>query len=151
MKVKTLTKNWRDPCRTGTRKCTEPVSKYLDEHGRLSQSEESKCLWTHYKDGTLLFKCAGIIHSAKDSFYTVPSFLNILTIFPENFSLLIDKGYRYFYSNSRDIKFDTFVFHLVFTVYSKWRRGVMLVIVFLVCCRLKDPGFTLRIQIIVFL
>ena len=50
-KVKTLTRNWSDNCRTGTRKHTESVSKYFDGHGCLSQSEESKCLWTHDKDG----------------------------------------------------------------------------------------------------
>ena len=36
---------------TDTRKHTETKSKYFDWHGRLSQSEESKCLWTHDKDG----------------------------------------------------------------------------------------------------
>ena len=46
-KVKTLTKNSRDHHRTGTRKHMETLSKYFDGHGRLSQSEESKCLWTH--------------------------------------------------------------------------------------------------------
>ena len=30
--------------RTGIRKHTETVSKYFDRHGRLYQSEESKCL-----------------------------------------------------------------------------------------------------------
>ena len=29
----------------------ETVSRYFDWHGRLSQSKESKCLWTHDKDG----------------------------------------------------------------------------------------------------
>ena len=52
-KVKTLTRNWRDHCRTGTRKNTETVSKYFDRHGRLYQSEESKCLWTHEKMASL--------------------------------------------------------------------------------------------------
>ena len=50
-KVKTLTRNWSDHCRTGTQKHMETVSKYFDGHSRLSQSEESKCLWTHDKDG----------------------------------------------------------------------------------------------------
>ena len=50
-KVKTLTRNWRDHQRTGTHKHTETVSRYFDRHGRLSQSEQSKCLWTHNKDG----------------------------------------------------------------------------------------------------
>ena len=50
-KVKTLTRNWRDPCRIGTRKHTETVSRYFDRHGRLYQSKESKCLWTHDKAG----------------------------------------------------------------------------------------------------
>jgi len=49
--VKTLTRNWRDHCRTGTRKHTETVSKYFDRHSRLYRSEESKCLSTHDKDG----------------------------------------------------------------------------------------------------
>ena len=49
--MKTLTRNWRDHRRTGTHKHTETVSRYFDRHGRLSQSEESKCLWTHDKDG----------------------------------------------------------------------------------------------------
>ena len=30
---------------------TETVSRYFDWHGSLSQSKESKCLWTHDKDG----------------------------------------------------------------------------------------------------
>jgi hypothetical protein len=48
-KVKTLIRNWRDHCRTGTRKHTETVSKYFDGHGRLSQSEESNTWqrWCH--------------------------------------------------------------------------------------------------------
>ena len=50
-KVKTLTRNWRDHCRIGTRKHTETVSSYFDRHSRLYQSKESKCLWTHDKDG----------------------------------------------------------------------------------------------------
>ena len=50
-KVKTLTRNWRDHRRTGTYKHTETVSRYFDWHGSLSQSKESKCLWTHDKDG----------------------------------------------------------------------------------------------------
>ena len=49
--MKTLTRNWRDHCRTGTQKDKETVSKYFDGHGHLSQSEESKCLWTHSKYG----------------------------------------------------------------------------------------------------
>jgi hypothetical protein len=48
-KVKTLTRNWKDH-RTGTHKHTETVSRYFDWHSRLSQLEESKCLWTHDKD-----------------------------------------------------------------------------------------------------
>ena len=54
-KVKTLTRNWRDHWRTGAHKHTETVSRYFDRHGRLSQSEESKCLWTHDKEGTTLW------------------------------------------------------------------------------------------------
>ena len=50
-KVKTFTRNWRDHKMTGTHKHTETVSRYFDWHGRLSQSKESKCLWTHDKDG----------------------------------------------------------------------------------------------------
>ena len=43
---------------TGTHKHTETVSRYIDWHGRLSQSKESKCLWTHDKDGiTREFTC----------------------------------------------------------------------------------------------
>ena len=49
-KVKTLTRNWRDHKTTGTHKHTETVLRYFDWHGRLSQSKESKCLWTHDKD-----------------------------------------------------------------------------------------------------
>ena len=49
--MKTLTRNWRDHWRTGTHKHTETVSRFFDRHGYLSQSEESKCLWTHDKDG----------------------------------------------------------------------------------------------------
>ena len=52
-KVKTLTRNWRDHWRTGTHKHTETVSRYFDRHGHLYQSEESKCLWTHDKDGVI--------------------------------------------------------------------------------------------------
>ena len=48
-KVKTLTRNWRDHRGIDTQKQTETVSKYFDRHGRLCQSEESKCLWTHAK------------------------------------------------------------------------------------------------------
>ena len=43
--------NWRDQKRTGTHKHTETVSRYFDWHSHLSQSKESKCLWTHDKDG----------------------------------------------------------------------------------------------------
>ena len=50
-KVKTLTRNWRDHRRTGIHKQTETISRYFDRHGHLFQSEESKCLWTHDKDG----------------------------------------------------------------------------------------------------
>ena len=50
-KVKTLARNWRDHKRTGTHKHTETVSRYFNWQGRLSQSKESKCLWTHDKDG----------------------------------------------------------------------------------------------------
>ena len=53
--MKTLTKNRRDHCRTGTQKHTETWSKYVDGHCRLSQSEESECLWTHDKDGIVMF------------------------------------------------------------------------------------------------
>ena len=53
--MKTLAKSWRDHCRTGTRKDTETKSKYFDRHGRLSQSEESECMWTHDKDGVTRF------------------------------------------------------------------------------------------------
>ena len=51
-KVKTLTRKWRDHCRTGTRKHTVTGHKYFDRHGRLYQSEESTCLWTHDKMAT---------------------------------------------------------------------------------------------------
>ena len=44
-------RNWRDHKRTGTHKHMETVSRYFDWHGRLSQPKESKCLWTHDKDG----------------------------------------------------------------------------------------------------
>ena len=50
-KVKTLTRNSRDHQRTGTHKHTKTVSRYFDRHDRDYQSEESKCLWTHHKDG----------------------------------------------------------------------------------------------------
>ena len=50
-KGKTLTRDWRDHKRTGTHKHTETELRYFDWHGRLSQSKESKCLWTHDKDG----------------------------------------------------------------------------------------------------
>jgi hypothetical protein len=50
-KVKTLIRNWRDHQRTGTHKNTETESRHFDRHSRLFQSEESKCLWTHDKDG----------------------------------------------------------------------------------------------------
>ena len=50
-KVKTLTRNWRDHKMTGTHKHTETVTRYFDWHGSLPQSKESKCLWTHDKDG----------------------------------------------------------------------------------------------------
>ena len=30
---------------------TETKLKYFDRHGRLSQSEESECMWAHNKDG----------------------------------------------------------------------------------------------------
>ena len=50
-KVKTLTRNWKDHCRTGTRKQTEIVSKYFNRHGGPYQSEESNCLQTHDRDG----------------------------------------------------------------------------------------------------
>ena len=36
---------------TGTHKHMETVSRYFDWHGHLSQLEESKCLWTHDKNG----------------------------------------------------------------------------------------------------
>ena len=39
-KVKTLTRNWRDHWRIGTRKHTETVSRYFDRHGSLYQSKE---------------------------------------------------------------------------------------------------------------
>ena len=52
--MKTLTRNRRDHCRKGTRKCTETVSKYFDGHGSLYQSEDSKCLWIHGKDGIIV-------------------------------------------------------------------------------------------------
>ena len=32
---------------------TETESRYFDWHGRLPQSKESKCLWTHDKDGVV--------------------------------------------------------------------------------------------------
>ena len=55
--MKTLTENWSDHSRTGTRKHTETWSKYFDGHGHLSQSEESKFLWTHDKDGVTSHLC----------------------------------------------------------------------------------------------
>jgi hypothetical protein len=50
-KAKTLPRNWRDHWRTGTWKHMETVLRYFNRHGRLYQSEESKSLWTHDKDG----------------------------------------------------------------------------------------------------
>ena len=50
-KVKTLTRNWRDHWRIDTREHMETVSRHFDRHSRLYQSEESKCFWTHDKDG----------------------------------------------------------------------------------------------------
>ena len=36
----------------------ETKSKYFDGHGRLSQSEESECMWAHDKDGvTRVLSC----------------------------------------------------------------------------------------------
>ena len=32
---------------------TETKSKYFNGHGRLSQSEESECMWTHDKNGVM--------------------------------------------------------------------------------------------------
>ena len=45
--MKTLTSNWRDHERD---RRTQTESRYFDWHGRLPQSKESKCLWTHDKD-----------------------------------------------------------------------------------------------------
>ena len=52
-KVKTLTRNWRDHRGIDTQKHTETVLRYFDWHGRLCQSEESKCSWTHAKMASL--------------------------------------------------------------------------------------------------
>ena len=48
---KTFPKNWRDLWRKGTHKHTGTYLKYFDGHKRLSQSEESKCMWIDGKDG----------------------------------------------------------------------------------------------------
>ena len=53
--MKTLTKNWRDhvgQAHEHTHK--ETKSKYLNRHGCISQSEESKCMWAHDRDGVSL-------------------------------------------------------------------------------------------------
>ena len=50
--MRTLTENWW--VHTVNRHMnthTETKSKYFDEHGRLSQSEERECMWAHNKDG----------------------------------------------------------------------------------------------------
>ena len=39
---------------TGAHKHTETELRYFDWHGHLPQSKESKCLWTHDKDGVCL-------------------------------------------------------------------------------------------------
>ena len=57
-KAKTLTWNWRDHWKTGKRKHMETVSRYLDRHGCLYQSEKSKCLWTHDKYGIIFVVCS---------------------------------------------------------------------------------------------
>ena len=51
-KWKNSTKNWRNLRWKGTHKHTETYTKYFDSHIRLSQSEESECMWTHDKEGT---------------------------------------------------------------------------------------------------
>ena len=48
-KGKTLTNNWGDLQRKGTHKHNKSYSKNFDDHKCLSQSEESKCKWTHNK------------------------------------------------------------------------------------------------------
>ena len=48
---KTLNEKWRDLWRKGTHKHMETYLRYFDDHRCLSQSEESKCMWTHGKDG----------------------------------------------------------------------------------------------------
>ena len=50
-KVRTLTKNRRDHGGQATNTHTETKSKYFDGHCRLSQSEESECMWAHDKYG----------------------------------------------------------------------------------------------------
>ena len=56
-KGKSLTEKWRDLQRKGGHKHPEIYLIYFDDHGCLSQSEESKCKWTHDKDGaTWVFK-----------------------------------------------------------------------------------------------
>ena len=48
---------------TGTHKHTETESRYFDWHGRLPQSKESKCLWTHDKDGQKVSQPAQIANT----------------------------------------------------------------------------------------
>ena len=53
--MRTLTKNWRDHGGQAHEHIhMETKLKYFDGHSRLSQSEESECMWAHDKDGVLV-------------------------------------------------------------------------------------------------
>ena len=85
-KVKTLTRNWRDHYRTGTRKHTETVLKYFDRHVRLSQSEESKCLWTHDKYGVKIFRYSFRVLCCINRFTSLcKNLFNLLEFLAEHF------------------------------------------------------------------
>ena len=66
-KEKTLTKHWRDLWWKGTHKHTEIYLKYFDVQRRLSQSEESECMWTHDKDGVTREFCIVMVCRSDES------------------------------------------------------------------------------------
>ena len=128
-KVKTLTRNWRDHRRAGTHKHTETVSRYFDWHSRLSQSEESKCLWT--QTFTRIHICYSynlqnlyLIHLCQFSFID-PHILCNFFLLKVLRHFLIKKKESSFYSHN--IKLAESIFPL-FQDYMQWMKYFVIII-----------------------
>ena len=110
-----LETTWRDLQMKGTHKHTEAELICFDNHRCISQSEESKCMWTHGKDGTKdLFwswKTSVIVEISQLSFHV------FVCVFPPEISSFFGKSFPFLFPFFVLSVLRCFPFHVLYTLF----------------------------------